>query len=183
MKVIDTTFKEVKIFEPKVFLDDRGSFYESFRDKDIKNALQIDINFCQENESFSKKNVFRGLHYQKNPLAQSKLVRVVQGEVIDIIVDMRKNSNTFLQSESFNLSAKNKKQLFIPQGFAHGFLTLSNTAIFSYKVDNYYSQEHDRGINIFDPQLKIELPIEKNLILMSEKDSKLPFINSGFEFF
>ena len=127
--------------------------------------------------------MFRGLHYQKNPLAQSKLVRVVQGEVIDIIVDMRKNSNTFLQSESFNLSAKNKKQLFIPQGFAHGFLTLSNTAIFSYKVDNYYSQEHDRGVNIFDPQLKIELPIEKNLILMSEKDSKLPFINSGFEFF
>ena len=169
----------IKIIDYKLNTDLRGYLYESYnKSKTINN-----IKFCQDNIVQSNYGVIRGMHYQLEPKAQSKLLTVIQGSIQDVVIDIRESSKTFGKHFSIVLDEESNQQLFIPKGFAHGFLTLSNTAIFSYKVDNYYSQEHDRGVNIFDPQLKIELPIEKNLILMSEKDSKLPFINSGFEFF
>ena len=162
-------------FTPKIFADSRGYFMESFRQSEIEKALGK-ISFVQENESCSSFGVLRGLHFQTEPFAQSKLVRCVVGKIIDIAVDLRPNSPTFGNYEMVELSEENKKQFFLPQGFAHGFLTLSEKAIVQYKVDNYYSPEHDNGIFWNDKDLAINWEFEKYGIkepVISDKDAKL----------
>jgi dTDP-4-dehydrorhamnose 3,5-epimerase len=160
MKVTPTTIPDVLIIEPKVFGDDRGFFFESYNRKAFKEATGLDIDFVQDNHSKSQKNVLRGLHYQLPPKAQGKLVRVVQGEVFDVAVDLRKSSPTFGRWVGDILSAENRKQLWIPPGFAHGFLTLSDTTEFLYKTTDYYSPEHERGLLWRDLTLGIAWPID-----------------------
>ena len=160
MKFIKTHLPEVIIIEPKVFEDERGYFMETFRQDLFEKNIQK-INFIQENESKSKKGVLRGLHYQLPPFAQSKLVRVIKGSVIDVAVDIRKGSPTFGKYVALELSEKNKRQLFIPRGFAHGFLVTSDETIFSYKVDNYYSPKCDRSIRFDDPTININWNFQK----------------------
>lgn len=169
MKVTPTRIPDVLIIEPKVFGDDRGFFFESFNQKAFNDAIGQDITFVQDNHSKSAKNVLRGLHYQLPPKSQGKLVRVVQGEVFDVAVDIRKGSKTYGQWVGEILSAENKKQLWIPSGFAHGFITMSETAEFLYKTTDYYSQEHERCIRWDDPQLNILWPLDGELLL-SPKD-------------
>ncbi len=172
VKVIKTKIPEVKIFQPEEFIDKRGYLIESFNEHLYKHHLPS-INFIQDNESKSSFGVLRGLHYQDKPYQQAKLVRVVKGKIQDIAVDLRKNSSTYLKYVSVNLSGKNKKQLYIPRGFAHGFLVLSKEAIVCYKIDNIFSIEHYRGIKFNDIKINIkwELPLEK--IILSEKDRNL----------
>jgi len=170
MKVTDTSIPDVKIIEPTVFKDKRGFFFESFNQKQFKEAIGRNVTFVQDNHSKSQKGVLRGLHYQLPPCAQGKLVRVVQGEVYDVAVDIRESSPTFGQWIGEYLSAKNKKQLWIPEGFAHGFLTLSNNAEFLYKTTDYYSPKHERTIKWNDRSINIDWPFKDNLKL-SIKDS------------
>ena len=170
MKVFPTAFDGVWILEPNLFIDARGYFTETFREAVLQEALQQSIRFVQDNESVSKKGVIRGLHYQLPPMAQSKLVRVVQGKVWDVIVDLRKDSPTFGETFGMELSAENKKQLFIPQGFAHGYITLSDTATFVYKVDNYYSKAHEASIAFNDTDLAIPWPLTSEDWILSPKD-------------
>ena len=178
MKFIQTKLPEVVIIEPKVFGDDRGYFMETFRqDLFEKNIRKID--FIQDNESKSKRGVLRGLHYQLPPFAQSKLVRVIKGKVLDVAVDIRKNSPTFKQYVAVELSEENKRQLFIPRGFAHGFLVLSDEAVFTYKVDNYYSPEHDRSIRFDDLEIGIDWNFPKEELIISEKDKNAPFLKDA----
>lgn len=172
MQIEKTKFGGVFILNTKVHTDDRGYFTEIYKQEFLNKQIPR-INFIQHNESMSKIGVLRGLHFQKAPYQQSKLVRVVKGLVQDVIVDLRKDSSTFGKHESFLLSDKNKKQLFIPKGFAHGYLTLSNEAIFSYLVDNPYSKEHEDGIRYNDPSLAIKWMYED--IYVSERDSQLNF--------
>ena len=172
MKVSSTAFEGVWVLEPQVYLDARGYFSETFREEVIQEVLQQPIRFVQDNESVSKKGVIRGLHYQLHPKAQSKLVRVVQGEVWDVIVDLRKDSVTFGETFGIELSAENKKQLFIPQGFAHGYITLSDSATFVYKVDSYYSKAHEASITFDDPDLAIPWPLTPEERILSPKDLK-----------
>lgn len=160
----------VVVFEPKVFGDERGFFFESFNQRNFESAIGYSVNFVQDNHSRSSKNVLRGLHYQiQQP--QGKLVRVVQGEVFDVAVDIRRNSPTFGRWVGVNLSAENKKQLWVPAGFAHGFIVLSETAEFLYKTTDYYAPEHERCILWNDPKLAIEWPVSCEPVL-SAKDSK-----------
>ena len=167
------------LIEPNIFGDDRGYFSETFRQDKLNEFLGFSINFCQENESKSSYGVLRGLHYQLPPYAQTKLVRVIYGSVLDIVVDIRRGSSTFGQHLAVELSSENKKQLLIPRGFAHGFVVLSSEAIFSYKVDNHYSPNHDRGINFKDKNLGINWKI-KNLKI-STKDINQPlFIDAEY---
>jgi dTDP-4-dehydrorhamnose 3,5-epimerase len=173
MPFIETGFKGLMIFEPKVFEDSRGYFFESFNRKTFKDA-GIDVEFVQDNESKSQRGVLRGLHYQLNPAAQSKLVRVVEGEVLDVVVDIRKGSPTFGKSFGLLLTAENKKQLFIPRGFAHGFSVLSETCIFQYKCDNYYSKADEGGIAYNDPALGIDWGFDLKEAVVSDKDKLLP---------
>ena len=172
MQIEKTKFEGVFILNTKVHTDDRGYFAEIFKQEFLNKHIPK-INFIQNNESMSKIGVLRGLHFQKVPYQQTKLVRVVKGLVQDVIVDLRKDSSTFGKHESFLLSDKNKKQLFIPKGFAHGYLTLSNEAIFSYLVDKPYSKEHEDGIRYNDPSLAIKWMYED--IYVSERDSQLNF--------
>ena len=158
MKVTPTSIPAVLILEPKVFGDERGFFFESFNARSFTDATSLDITFVQDNHSKSARNVLRGLHYQLPPKAQGKLVRVVQGEVFDVAVDIRKGSETFGQWVGAKLSAENKKQMWIPPGFAHGFLTLSDTAEFLYKTTDYYSPGHERCIRWDDVDLGIAWP-------------------------
>jgi dTDP-4-dehydrorhamnose 3,5-epimerase len=172
MKLIKTPIEGLVIIEPKIFKDSRGYFFEPY------NKLEFDkylgkINFVQDNESKSEKGVLRGFHFQKPPYAQAKLVRCIQGEVIDIALDLRKKSNTFGQFQKVILSGENKKQFFIPRGFAHAFLVLSESAIFSYKVDNVYAPDYDDGIIWNDPNLSIDWGFNKSELIISEKDKKL----------
>lgn len=160
MKVTDTQIPDVKLIEPTVFEDDRGFFFESFNQKTYQDAIGQAFNFIQDNHSQSFKGVLRGLHYQLNPYAQSKLVRVIKGEVYDVAVDIRKNSPTFGNWIAEILNEKNKKQLFIPKGFAHGYLTLSDTAQLLYKVDNIYEPSFERCILWNDQIINIKWPIE-----------------------
>ena len=169
MKVTDTKIPDVKVIEPTIFEDERGYFFESFNHKKFEEAIGREVSFVQDNHSKSVKGVLRGLHYQLPPHAQGKLVRVVQGEVFDVAVDIRKSSPTFGQWVAEVLSAGNKKQLWIPEGFAHGFLTLSDTAEFLYKTTDYYAKECERSIRWNDQTLRIEWPPMKVPIL-SEKD-------------
>jgi len=170
MNIIDTDIPDVKIFEPKVFGDHRGFFFESFSQKAFERATNLKREFVQDNHSKSQKGVLRGLHYQLAPMAQGKLVRVTAGEVFDVAVDIRKSSSTFGRWVGVILSAENNKQLWIPEGFAHGFITLSDSAEFLYKTTNFYSPEHDRAILWNDKDLNIDWPKMEN-ILISEKDS------------
>jgi dTDP-4-dehydrorhamnose 3,5-epimerase len=158
MKATQLAIPDVVLFEPKIFGDDRGFFFESFNQKIFEEATGLKRNFVQDNHSRSQKGVLRGLHYQLPPKAQGKLVRVIQGEVFDVAVDIRKSSSTFGQWVGEWLSAENKKQLWIPEGFAHGFVTLSETAEFLYKTTDYYAPEYERSILWNDAQLGITWP-------------------------
>ncbi|EID4216882.1 dTDP-4-dehydrorhamnose 3,5-epimerase, partial [Salmonella enterica] len=159
MNVIKTEIPDVLIFEPKVFSDERGFFMESFNQKVFEEAVGRKIEFVQDNHSKSTKGVLRGLHYQVQPYAQGKLVRCIAGEVFDVAVDIRKDSETFGKWVGVNISSENKRQLWIPEGFAHGFLVLSDSADFLYKTSNYYSPIHERGIVWNDPTININWPI------------------------
>ncbi|MDR0853087.1 MAG: dTDP-4-dehydrorhamnose 3,5-epimerase [Clostridiales Family XIII bacterium] len=178
MNVIDTNIEGVRIIEPKVFGDHRGWFYESFADRDYR-AAGVDVTFVQDNQSFSKeKGTLRGIHFQNGEHAQAKLVRCTRGSVIDYAVDLRKGSPTYLKWESVELSAENKKQFFIPRGFGHAFLTLTDDVEFCYKADNYYNYEADRSIRYSDPDIAIEWPKDLELIL-SEKDETAPLLKDS----
>ena len=174
MKFIPQTIPDIILFEPSFHKDQRGYFFESFRQDLINKAAGYDVNFIQENESKSNKGVLRGLHYQLAPFSQAKLVKVLEGSVLDIVVDIRRSSSTFGKHISFELTSENKRQLFVPQGFAHGFVVLSKSATFSYKVDNYYSPENERGIAFDDESLGIDWRLPKNLIQLSYKDKNNP---------
>lgn len=171
MRIYDTAIPDVKIIEPMVFEDARGLFFESFNSQKFNAAIGRDVRFIQDNHSKSLRNVLRGLHYQIDPQAQGKLVRCIKGEVFDVAVDLRKNSKTFGKWVGLILSEENKKQLWIPEGFAHGFLTLSETAEFAYKTTNYYSQKHERSIRWNDDKIGILWPLSSEP-LISDKDSK-----------
>lgn len=172
MKFIRTDIPDVIIIEPKVHGDARGYFVETYRTDKLEAFLGYKINFCQDNESKSSRGVLRGLHYQLHPAAQTKLVRVIQGKVLDVTVDIRKGSPTFGKHVSVELTAENKRQLLVPRGFAHGFVVLEDETIFAYKVDNYYSPENDRGIAFDDEELEIDWEISKEELLLSQKDTK-----------
>ena len=174
MTVKETKLKGCFILEPKVFEDSRGYFFESFNQKTFNKLIGQNIYFIQDNESFSTKGALRGLHYQIGEHAQAKLVRVVKGTVLDIAVDIRENSPTFGQNVTLELSEDNKQQLFIPRGFAHGFIVLSDTAIFSYKCDNFYNKESEGGIIYNDKDLNIDWILNEKEFIVSEKDLKLP---------
>lgn len=174
MIVIETHLQGCFIIEPKVFNDERGYFFETFNRQSFQTAVGIDVNFVQDNESDSTKGVLRGLHYQTGEYAQAKLVRVITGKVLDIVVDIRKGSKTFGQHFSIELSEGNKQQLYIPRGFAHGFIVLSETAIFSYKCDNYYNKASEAGIIYNDAALNIDWQLSKESFIISEKDLVLP---------
>lgn len=173
MKVIETKFSGLLIVEPNIFEDKRGYFFESYNKKKLLEA-GIDISFVQDNQSLSTHGVVRGLHYQLAPYAQTKLVRVLHGKVLDIVVDIRQGSLTFGHSLGIELSSENKKQILVPQGFAHGFIVLSELAIFHYKCDKYYNPEFERGINLMDQNLNIDWKIPMKDQIISEKDRELP---------
>ncbi len=183
MNFIRTNISDVVIIEPVVHGDSRGYFVETFRQDKLEEFLGYKINFCQDNESKSSRGVLRGLHYQLSPFAQTKLVRVIQGRVLDVAVDVRKNSATFGQYVAVELSAENKKQILIPRGFAHGFVVLEDDTIFAYKVDNYYSPECDRGIAFDDEDLKIDWILKKEELNLSLKDTKQPKLNETNDLF
>lgn len=174
MRVIPQSIPDVFLVEPKVHGDHRGYFVETFRQDVFEDAVGYKVDFCQDNESKSAKGVLRGLHFQLAPYAQSKLVRVIEGEVLDVVVDIRQGSPTFGQSVTAILNEENKHQLFVPRGFAHGFVVLSETAVFAYKVDNYYAPEHDRGLSYDDPTLNIDWRLPKDSLVLSEKDQNQP---------
>ena len=175
MNVIKTKIEGVVIIDPRVFRDDRGYFFESFSQQRF-NELVAPVTFVQDNESRSTYGVLRGLHFQKPPYAQSKLVRVVKGVVLDVAVDLRKDSPTFGQYEQVLLSEDNKRQFFIPQGLAHGFVVLSPEAVFQYKCDNYYAPQAEGSVRWDDPQININWQLPLGDILLSEKDKKAPLL-------
>jgi len=179
MKFKRLKIPDVILCEPQVFGDDRGYFAETFRQDKLNAFLGFKINFCQDNESKSSFGVLRGLHYQLAPHAQTKLVRVVQGSVLDVAVDIRKGSQTFGQHVAVELNAENKKQLLVPRGFAHGFLVLSKEATFAYKVDNYYSPECDRGIAFDDAALSIDWQLKASDLQLSTKDTHQPLFQDA----
>lgn len=172
MEIINTSIENLVIIQPKVFIDERGYFMESYKESFIKSNFP-ELKFVQDNESVSTYGVLRGLHFQQAPHEQTKLVRVIEGEVLDVAVDLRKGSKSYGKYESIILSGSNKKQFLIPKGFAHGFVVLSDKAIFSYKVDNYYRPESDSGIIWNDPNLNIDWKISKNKLRISKKDLQL----------
>ena len=169
-----TKIPEVIIIDPKVHGDERGYFVETFRQDKLEAFLGFKVNFCQDNESKSSKGVLRGLHYQLTPASQTKLVRVIQGSVLDVAVDIREGSPTFGQHVAVKLTAENKRQLFVPRGFAHGFVVLEDDTVFAYKVDNYYSPENDRGMSFNDADLEINWILDESELKLSDKDSKQP---------
>ena len=185
MNFIKTEIEDVVIIEPKVHGDDRGYFVETFREDKLEEFLGYKIDFCQDNESKSSKGVLRGLHYQLPPFAQTKLVRVIQGRVLDVAVDIRRGSPTFGKHISVELSSENKKQLLVPRGFAHAFVVLEDNTVFAYKVDNYYSPECDRGILFSDKALNIDWILNIDELNLSAKDKvqpKLAETNDLFEY-
>ena len=174
MQMTKTKLDGVYIIEPKVFGDHRGYFMETYS-TEVFNQLGINTEFVQDNQSYTKeKGTLRGIHFQNNPMAQAKLVRVVNGSVLDVAVDLRKGSPTYLEWVAVELSAENNRMFFIPRGFGHGFLTLTNDVVFVYKVDNLYSKECDRGIRYNDPTIGVEWGI--NTPILSEKDTQSPFV-------
>ncbi|PZL97221.1 dTDP-4-dehydrorhamnose 3,5-epimerase [Pantoea graminicola] len=181
MNIIDTKIPDVKIIEPKVFGDDRGFFLESFNQSIFDKAIGRHVDFVQDNHSMSKKGVLRGLHYQLDPHAQGKLVRCVEGEVFDVAVDIRRSSSTFGHWVGVHLSAENHRQLWIPEGFAHGFITLSERVQFIYKTTNYYAPQSERSIIWNDPQINIEWP-EVEEMTLSGKDKDGALLNNAETF-
>lgn len=178
MEFINTSIPEIILIKPKVHQDNRGYFVESYLQQELNNVIGHKVNFCQDNETISKSGVIRGLHFQLPPFAQSKLVRVIDGEVLDVSVDIRKGSPTFGKHVAERLSGTNKHQLFIPRGFAHGFVVLSEKATFLYKVDNYYSAKCDAGLAFNDPALAIDWILPTDNLLLSEKDKGLPILDN-----
>ena len=183
MKFIPQSIPDVILIEPSFHCDGRGYFLETFRKGLFEDAVGYKVSFVQENESKSSKGVLRGLHYQLPPYAQAKLVRVLSGSVLDIAVDIRKSSPTFGQHVSAELTAENKHQLFVPRGFAHGFVVLSDTAIFSYKVDNYYAPASDRGIAFNDCKLNIDWRLSLDFLQLSDKDKDHPSLANANDLF
>ena len=183
MNFIRTNIPDVIIIEPTVHGDHRGYFVETFRADKLEAFLGYKLNFGQDNESKSSKGVLRGLHYQLAPHAQTKLVRVISGRVLDVAVDIRRNSPTFGQHVAVELTADNKKQLLVPRGFAHGFVVLEDDTIFAYKVDNYYSPECDRGIAFNDPALNIDWMLKTEELKLSAKDTTQPKLNETNDLF
>ncbi|MGH2624715.1 MAG: dTDP-4-dehydrorhamnose 3,5-epimerase, partial [Sphingobacterium sp.] len=169
-----TKLKDCFIIEPKIITDARGYFFEGYNQLTFEQQTGLNVHFVQDNQSFSTKNVLRGLHAQKGKYAQAKLVRVLQGEVLDVAVDARVNSPTFGQHVAVNLSADNKKQLFVPRGFLHGFVVLSNSAEFLYKCDNFYKKDAEWGVIYNDPSLNIDWGAENDFFLIADKDKELP---------
>ena len=178
MTATETKLKGCFIIEPKVLEDHRGYFFESFNQNRFNELIGKNIAFIQDNESFSSKGVLRGLHFQIGEYAQAKLVRVVKGTVLDVVVDIRKDSPTFSKHFSIELSEENKTQLFVPRGFAHGFIVLSDTAIFSYKCDNFYNKSSEQGLRYDDPSLGIDWKLPPNEFIVSEKDLALPTLSN-----
>ena len=173
MKVTETNLKDCFIIEPKVFGDERGNFFEVFNQKLFHEKTGLAINFVQDNQSTSQKGVLRGLHSQNGKFAQAKLVRVVKGKVLDVAVDIRKNSSTYGKHFSIELSEENNKQLFIPRGFLHGFAVLENNTIVNYKCDNYYKPDAEDGVMYNDSELNINWGLSTDEIILSEKDKDL----------
>jgi len=174
-----TDIPDVVICEPTVHGDERGYFVETFRQDKLEDFLGFKVKFCQDNESKSSRGVLRGLHYQLSPAAQTKLVRVIQGSVLDVAVDIRKGSPTFGKHVAVKLTADNKKQLFVPRGFAHAFVVLEDDTIFAYKVDNYYSPQNDRGVAFNDPAIDIDWGISMEALKLSDKDTKQPLLEDA----
>lgn len=170
MEYIKTAIEGVWIIEPRVFADPRGYFFEAWKQADFDEHIGHHVEFVQDNESHSSYGVLRGLHYQKGEYCQAKLVRVIQGKVVDVAVDIRRSSPTFGKYVAVELSGENKRQLFIPRGFAHGFVVLSEEATFTYKVDNGYAPQHEASIRWNDPTIGIQWPIDAKDVLTSEKD-------------
>jgi len=183
LKFIPQSVPDVVLIEPNSHGDDRGYFLETFRQDLFEKAIGYKVSFVQDNESKSSRGVLRGLHYQMPPFTQAKLVRVIQGSVLDIVVDIRRSSPTFGQHVAVKLTGVNKNQLFVPHGFAHGFLVLSDSATFAYKVDNYYAPEYDRGIAFDDKKLKIDWQLSIEKLQLSDKDKILPSLASAKDLF
>lgn len=183
MTFTKTNIPDVVIVQPKVHGDQRGYFTETFRADKLEEFLGYKINFVQDNESRSNKGVLRGIHYQLPPYAQTKLVRVIKGRVLDVAVDIRRNSPTFGKYAAVELSGENKKQLLVPRGFAHGFVVLEDDTIFAYKVDSYYSAKNDRGIAFDDQTLNIDWIIPKKELLLSDKDKRQPTLLQAEDLF
>ena len=175
----ETKLKGCFIIEPKIFNDERGYFMESFNEETFQKGIGQSVHFVQDNQSFSTKGVLRGLHYQTGQFAQAKLVRVLQGEVLDVAVDIRPNSETFGNYESIILSGENQKQFFVPRGFAHGFLVLSETATFFYKCDNFYNKEFEGGLMYNDKSVNIDWQFSAHDLLISDKDKILPNLQNA----
>ena len=183
MKFIPQSIADVILIKPTIHGDDRGYFVETFRQDLFEEAIGYKVNFVQDNESKSTKGVLRGLHYQLPPYTQAKLVRVIEGSVLDVAVDIRKSSLTFGQYVAVELTANNKHQLFVPHGFAHGFVVLSDSATFAYKADNYYAPEHDRGIAFDDSELVIDWQLPLELLQLSDKDKTHPSLANAKDLF
>lgn len=179
MNFIETKLKGCFLLEPKIILDERGYFMESFNENTFHKGIGQPVHFVQDNQSYSTRGVLRGLHYQTEEHAQAKLVRVLQGEVLDVAVDIRPESDTYGQHVAVLLSAENQKQLFIPRGFAHGFVVLSETATFFYKCDNFYNKESEGGIIFNDPSLQIDWQLSESELLISEKDNILTVLKEA----
>ena len=179
MNFIATKLDGCFIIEPKIITDDRGYFMESFNEKTFQKGIGQNIHFVQDNQSFSSKGVLRGLHYQVGEHAQSKLVRVLSGEVLDVAVDIRPNSKTFGQYVSVILSAENQNQFYVPRGFAHGFLVLSETATFFYKCDNFYNKESEGGVLYSDQEINIDWSLADSEFIISDKDKIQPTLNNA----
>lgn len=182
MSIIQTNIEGVFIVEPQVFGDERGYFFESFNEERFRTETGLNVRFVQDNESKSKRGVLRGLHFQKEPYAQAKLVRVVQGRVLDVAVDIRPESPTFGRYVMTELSGENHRQMYIPKGFAHGYVVLEDNTIFQYKCDEYYHPEAEGGIAWNDPQIGIDWRLPESEIILSEKDKHRPTLNELCEF-
>jgi dTDP-4-dehydrorhamnose 3,5-epimerase len=179
MNFIPTKLEGCFIIEPKIILDERGYFMESFNERTFQKGIGQEIHFVQDNQSYSSKGVLRGLHYQTGAHAQAKLVRVLQGEVLDVAVDLRPDSPTYGQYESVILSGENQRQFFVPRGFAHGFLVTSNTAVFFYKCDNFYSKESEAGVLYNDKTINIDWNFAAENLIISEKDKIQPTLENA----
>jgi dTDP-4-dehydrorhamnose 3,5-epimerase len=179
MNFIETKLKGCYILEPKIIQDERGYFMESFNEDTIQKGLGLNVHFVQDNQSYSSKGVLRGLHYQTGEHAQAKLVRVLQGEVLDVAVDIRPDSPTYGQYEAVVLSGENQKQFFVPRGFAHGFLVLSDNATFFYKCDNFYNKESEGGIQYDDKTINIDWNFPSDRLVISDKDKIQPSLNEA----
>lgn len=179
MNVIETPIKGLLILEPRIFNDDRGYFFESFNDKTFKSVTGLDINFVQDNQARSTINVLRGLHYQNAPHAQTKLIRALEGAIWDVVVDLRKGSDTYGRWYGVELSAENKRQFLIPQGFAHGYSVLTPTAEVFYKCDDFYSKEDEGGLYYADPEIQIDWKINLDDAIVSEKDKVQPTLKEN----